>query len=1081
MSHSVGTRALLAVLLAVLMVGSTFGSVPIAAKTTDGGTTSVSAAGGAPSIELANATINDSTDSTIQVAYNATGVVETNDTKITVFGPGYSARSNSTATYNVESNVTAAEDVLNVTVPAGTFGGGNVTLAASMVNESTGETEARDTAALSVTSPVDLDGYTVSATTTYPDETETVSTTLNNTADTSETYTLAVYGNSPYPRNSTQVTLTAGESRTIGLNVSFKDTGQYDIRVNDEPTTTVSVEDPVTVTNTTVSETSLHTYQNVTVNATVKNRGSSTEDRYISLYDGDRRLDTKSVSLTAGETKNLSYVTYFRYDGDVDLRVGDGNITTVSVATNPVEVRNTSVNATSVSVGDTVRTNVSLENTGSSSAERVTELRSGFRTLATSTATVAGGETATVEFNRTLNVGGAHAISAGARNYRKVSVNDPDITVDDVSVSATEVYEGDPLAVDVTLSNTGSTDRSFKLSAWSNRTSYRGEKTVRVNASETKQVSLDVRLYRTGDHTLTINDQTGTTVTVKQAVSMTNVSLSSREIGVGETATVDITLDNPTSTDREEYVSVWNGTSQSKRVTVAANSQKTVSFSVSYDETGRKSLWVNGQRETLFVMGDTTGTANVSLSRTFSPEMTVNDSSTYFLAEAVNTGDASGIQNVTLNVDGKVVDSYQVYVDPDESSFVFLEHRFTETGNHTVYINGSESKKFEVEVRGDVVNDSSVTVEHVSGTAPDQLPSVDAEFRGGSIGVEFRDPNGGIELDDIGADNSTVFRVSFRVENYTPRVLLSTGRDLTWNTTDVGGNETKVTLEVSPSDLNYKSEFAGNRPNNAAEWESAVKNDSANVELESAVLMAVGNAEGDFFDAQPSDLDGMTLSTNAQLFEMPRYYSGDADTESRLEISLAAPHKTVNGNVHQGYYRTFIPDSLLDAWNVTDPETELQATYSASDVSMSVNEVEGGAYVSLSLHYSSGTVSISKSVDDSTGSTDTTDSTSSTDATDDGTDDDTGTTDTATATATPTETAATTPTEVSTTTPTETGTTTRTRTPTVTERTDVATGSPTGTATAAETSTSGPGFGAAITVSTLVGIALVARRYGRVR
>lgn len=697
------------------------------------------------------------------------------------------------------------------------------------------------------------------------------------------------------------------------------------------------------------------------------NKAETTEDRAVNIYQNGHRADVQSITLGPGESQNLIFHTYLPRPESYNFRVGNGEVQTVTVDRNPVEVQNTSLNTSTVGIGGTVQANVTLENTGSTQVDRIVELNSGRETVDTNTVSPAGGEVITTSFNQTFTTGGVHAISGDKyQGHRKVAVSDPAVQIESYSVSSTTVYTRDDVSLDVTVNNTADQAKRFQLSIWSNKSGYKRGGVVELAAGEQKQVSISTSFYQSGDHNIMVNNQPETVVTVEEAVSVTNVSVSKQILEENETLQVNVTLQNPTTSERGKYVNIWAGESQYRQVAVAAGETKTVSFDVNYSEPGRHTIFAEGQRKTVAVLNDTVGTANVSVSKTFGPYEVVNNSTGGFYAEAVNTGNASGVQNVTLSIAGTVVDSRLVYVEPNSTVPVFFQHRFTERGEYTGYINGSNSQKVNITVRGPVVVDSSVSVEHINGTVPSELPTVEPAFSGSGISVKITASEYNRDLSDIAADNSTVFQINFTVQNYTPRVMASTGQNLTWTTYSAGKNRTKVSIKVSPSQLDYKTDFEGDYPSSPSEWESSVTNDTANFGYDAAILMLVGNAQGDFFEASPSDLNGMTISTDAQLFDMPRYYAGTGSEEPRLEIGLAAPHKTVDGEVNQGRYRAFLPDSLLKSWNVSDPESELTAGYSASDANITVTEVEAGAYVSLSLHYSSGTVTVSKHTSDST-------------------------------------------------------------------------------------------------------------------
>jgi hypothetical protein len=418
-----------------------------------------------------------------------------------------------------------------------------------------------------------------------------------------------------------------------------------------------------------------------------------------------------------------------------------------------------------------------------------------------------------------------------------------------------------------------------------------------------------------------------------------------------------------------------------------------------------------------------------------------------------NDGDAAGGREVTLSVDGTAVDTRRVYAEPGTETYVGFPHTFEAAGTYEVSVAGQSTN---VTVSEPVVVGTSI--EHVGGTEPMELPTVDTGYGPyGGVSLALRTEDGRFDLSRVGADATSSFRVNATLENYDPRVLVNRGDDTSWTTTDVGSNKTRVSLVVSPSQLNYVRDAPS-----LDEW------GDRNLTADAGAFLLVGDAEDDRFSCEPSTLDGLRVSTDAQTFRQPQYDPGGDDADPRIEVQVGAPHRTASGELNSGYYQAYVPDSLLSAWNVSDA-SELTVDYTAADTTYSVEDVEGGLRVNVSLHYSSGTVAISPSTSTSTDDSSTDSTTTSTTTS--------GTTTTASPTPTPedttTETAMRTPTAspVPTATPTETGTPTPT---------DIGTPTPTATASATASATptagDGPGFGMAAAVLALGAGLLVRRR-----
>lgn len=630
--------------------------------------------------------------------------------------------------------------------------------------------------------------------------------------------------------------------------------------------------------------------------------------------------------------------------------------------------------------------------------------------------------------------------------------------------SSAPVYPGENVTVNATLENPGATTEDFTVAAY-----YGG----RLNASKKVQVppggthaELNVSFPYPSTFGVTVNDEsTLKSVTVEDPVSVTGHHLSKTVADKGEDVTVNVTLENQAGSAQSKYVWLWTeDLQQSRTVSVPGGATKNVSFTVSYTGPGEHRIFMAGDGEaSVFVLGDSTGTANVSLDRTFLPDTVVERTDSSFVAVVRNDGDASAVQNVTLSVDGSVVDHDEVYVDPGDSGQAFLEHNFSSTGEYEVSIDGGTTSTQNVTVRGQVVKSVSIRKLSGPGSTP---PSISAEYQGGFVDLQITNGSRSYDLSTLGADDTTVYEVNLTVHNYTPRVLASSGHVVDWSTSNGSApDETNVTIRVKPARMDFKTQFQGGHPSSPSEWDSAVKDDKADFGYDAAILLGIGNPRGEFVEADPADLGNMTISTDAQMFAMPTYYPAAGGSSPRLEIPLAAPHETTNGNLNDGFYRAFLPDDLLEAWGVTNPESELNAAYSASSATLNVNEVANGAWVNLtSFHYSSGTVRIEKgsssggntgSTGGSAGSTG-----SSTSGSDGG-----ATTTTTEATLTPTATA----TAVQ-------GTAAPTDSTGSSDPTEESTPEPTSTSASGSTESPGqPGFGLAVAVVGLLAAALLAR------
>lgn len=566
--------------------------------------------------------------------------------------------------------------------------------------------------------------------------------------------------------------------------------------------------------------------------------------------------------------------------------------------------------------------------------------------------------------------GGTHRFKASLRNasigqYGRTNATSTaivevqsSVAVTGYSVANQNVYTGEEISVTATVENTGGTTDDITVALYdADRNTTKDQQYLSLGAGNTQQVSLKTSYSWAETHNLTINGESKTPVTVEDRVSVTDVSVSDDVIEKGQSVQYDVTLKNPTSVS-SSYTLGYDigGGYQSKPVSVSAESTKTVSLpQKSYTEPGEHYHYVAGESKTLFVLNDSTGTADLQIEN-LRPATGVVGKQTGFPVNVTNHGDASGVRNVTLEVGGNIVDWQKVYVEPGQSKYAFLQTTFDSTGSYTATIDGT--KTVDVTIREQVV--TSKSLKYVSGTQPGTMPTLQTSYSAGMVNVQLLDPNRGMDLSNLGVDQTTVFEVNLTVSSYTPRVLISSGQDMDWEVTNVSDEKKKISIRVKPAQFQYMQ----NAPR-IENWNN-LENDQADFSMDAALMMGISNAnQTGILGEKPDDLKGLTIATDAQSFGPPRYYPGQNNQEPRLEIKLAGPHLTKAGQVNQGYYQAFLPDSLLNTWGVSDP-SELTAAYSESEnAQFTVTEVADGMNLQIDLHYSSGTVSISKKADSS--------------------------------------------------------------------------------------------------------------------
>jgi len=583
-------------------------------------------------------------------------------------------------------------------------------------------------------------------------------------------------------------------------------------------------------------------------------------------------------------------------------------------------------------------------------------------------------------------------------------------SVTSYDVNRTTVVEGENFTVNATVTNPGPTAENVTVGPYwemaSGQTNYLGEnlgQTVEVPAGGTTNVSFEGAIPRSGTFDLWVNNQSATTVTVKEALTLlrdanttvTAVNVTADTVSVSETGTVNVTLQNPETVNETVEFAPYSYNQRdasqlaaTQTVTVNASETKTVSIPVDYTEFGDWATTVGGVRDTVDVLASGT---NVVFSPGFvsDNETVVAGETQSFYAEVVNYGDAAGTSTVNLTYEnGTQIGTQTVSLDPGNATDAYFETTFDSTGEYTLhYEDDGETLVQNLTVRPKVVESTNLTV--VGGTEPTGTVNASASFDSNGLEVEAVNATGRTELATEGVDSTTELRLNVTVSNLTSRVFVGSARNASWERVRVNNTHTKYVFEGTPAE----EQFLRGAPS-LNEWPTDGTH-QANFSRQQTFSFTGFQLEGAPSDHQ-SRLNGTLIATDAQTFGTPRYVNrtGEAPT---FRIELAAPHyeaETVDGQkvVNDGYYEAQLPSQLVEDWGVSDPESELSAAYQGADQTFSASSLaDGGLAVALDLHYSSGAVSVSPTdtSDDSTGDDSPTDDSTTDDSTGDDTSDST--------------------------------------------------------------------------------------------
>ena len=262
---------------------------------------------------------------------------------------------------------------------------------------------------------------------------------------------------------------------------------------------------------------------------------------------------------------------------------------------------------------------------------------------------------------------------------------------------------------------------------------------------------------------------------------------------------------------------------------------------------------------------------------------------------------------------------------------------------------------------------TDTSIEHVGGTAPSSMPEIQAvDVADGQINIDLTDPGQTEwvqELGELGVDSTTEFEIVVEFEDFHPRGVVATGHDL-----DVTLDGATMIVRAKPLD----PQWIDGQPS-FEDWPEG-NDDQADFSFDAMLTFNVLNMDfpEDDFEADDHPMEGVVIGTDAQIFSMPQYITGEGDEPDALEITIGGPHLTVDGDENDGTYQAFLPNGLLDEWDV-DSADEINAAYKGEQTDFDATEFDDGILIEMDVSYSVGTVGISPEEPASTGYTPTPD------------------------------------------------------------------------------------------------------------
>ncbi|WP_162524351.1 choice-of-anchor D domain-containing protein [Halobellus captivus] len=547
---------------------------------------------------------------TVTVAQNVTDLELTVDEPTVTTGEALEFEVNRTDDESLDTATITIDgteyEVTDGTASIDDLDAGTYTAVVTKPEDEDGTSFNSDSVDVTVQAPADISVENAYRETTqaYTGDNVTIEAVVTNDGDLNGTTTVNLTADEGV-KASEEIRVNGSEQKTITLNATFDSPGTRTLSVVDESgeeTVAGDVEvDPQTaVTDYTVSSTSVTVDNTVTVNATVRNRGTTddTDGLTVALNNATgEELENKTVDeLGAGNVTYVEFTPTLDTVGTTELSVNDLQATSV-LATERIVDLSVDVETENPTTEDDVVLNVT--NSTGAPVEDATVTAGGV-TLETNASGLA---------NHTFTSAGTLSVSV-TKDGPKTSYNPADatftvynpaeVTILGSTVTTGEtVYAGDQVSVDVDLLNVGGVagDRNVTLQVDGTTEDYSVES---VDPGTRKTVTLSTQLNETGERVLdaTHNETdviSRSTANVQKAATVANYTLNRTAVATGEPIRVQANVTNRGGIEDtvEVNLSVGGEQTETRSVTVADSETESENFTVSFEENGSSTVEIN--------------------------------------------------------------------------------------------------------------------------------------------------------------------------------------------------------------------------------------------------------------------------------------------------------------------------------------------------------------------------------------------------------------------------------------------------------------------------------------------------------
>lgn len=317
-------------------------------------------------------------------------------------------------------------------------------------------------------------------------------------------------------------------------------------------------EPAIAVTDATVSDSAIYIDEAIEVTGTVENDGDQRGTIYAELRIDGTITDTKEVTVDAGETESVTFTGTFSEPGEYEISVNDAVAGTVRVERRPpeFEIRDTSVERTTVAVGEEVVVRATVANVGGKQGAFTAELQVDGLTVETRDVTIDAGEEADVPFSYAFDSPGKYELGINGETIDAVNVEPPaEFEVTATSMDRTTVRVGRSVEVKATIANTGGLEGTFTATLEADGEPV-ATREVTVPPGETETIRFSVDFEERGAYVLGVSGVdvgilyvTECSVAVDERITVDSRSEQTYEFDLKERVEVAITAETRDGVD----------------------------------------------------------------------------------------------------------------------------------------------------------------------------------------------------------------------------------------------------------------------------------------------------------------------------------------------------------------------------------------------------------------------------------------------------------------------------------------------------------------------------------------------------